>query len=206
MKQCTLCAQDIPLKARKCFHCDGYQGSLIFLNLSVPVLSLLLALVSILSIAMPALFGFFTEPRSDIGVSFQFFKEGEAHMIVTNAGERPGTVSEAYFDYGEEKERYRLVLQNESQFIEPGQSKLIRFGIPCEDNDVAWVQYAENARWSERPLASTDRLTVVAVEFDGKKTSHPFEIGKISGAQTFAERQMDCLLSRLLGTEDANHP
>jgi hypothetical protein len=46
-KRCRDCAQDIPAAALKCTHCDAWQNWRGALSFSIPVLSLLLAILSV---------------------------------------------------------------------------------------------------------------------------------------------------------------
>jgi hypothetical protein len=55
MKPCALCGMEIPLGALKCSHCDSFQDWRKHLPFSSTVLSLLVALLSVLTVAAPAL-------------------------------------------------------------------------------------------------------------------------------------------------------
>ena len=52
-KQCTTCGEEIANSARKCIHCDTYQDWRRYLTFSSTVLALLVALLSVATVAGP---------------------------------------------------------------------------------------------------------------------------------------------------------
>lgn len=200
-KACSLCAEPIAAAAIKCRYCDGYQGRWLFLNLSTPVLSLLVALVSILALALPALIGTFSRPKSDVRVAFQYFEDGTAHFVASNAGTRPGSVGEVYLDYGPQRERYPLRSQAKRRLVAPGTSQDMAFDLTCPRDLGPQVQYARDEGWGSRPIAKDARLKVVIVQFDGSYETHDTRIGELGGIQAIADRHHQCLQQALLEAE-----
>jgi hypothetical protein len=188
-----LCGQEIAESAIKCPHCSGYQGKWFFLNLSTPVLSLLVALVSVLSFSAPLLLNAFAIPKSDVRVVFQYFRDGTAYFVATNPGTRPGSIGEVYFDNGENSERYDLSADPNALYVAPGTSRQLAFRIPCDTKPGPQVEYAEDAKWGSRPLPRTSRVNVIVIQFDGTSQTQSTRIGELSAIQAIADRKSQCL-------------
>ena len=138
-KQCTTCSELIAASALKCIHCDSYQDWRRYLAFSSTVLALLVALLSVATVAGPVFRDLLTTKDSDLAVgSFQGFNDdGEAMFVVTNSGNRPGTVADAYvliapLDKPNESIYFTgfprgKLSSEESFFVDGGKSKLVRF-------------------------------------------------------------------------------
>lgn len=196
---CQLCSAAIPNAAIKCRHCNGYQRRWFFLNLSTPVLSLLVALVSILSLALPTLISAITYPHSDVRVAFQYFEDGTAHFVASNGGTRAGSVGEVYLDYGQKGERHFFRSVAGSRSIPPGASSELTFQLPCPEEEVPQVQYSQDPKWGSRPIAKDARLNAVIVQFDGTSSTQTTPIGALSSIQAINDRLSRCIIARLMG-------
>ena len=86
-----MCREEIELGARKCIHCDSYQGKINIFNLSPIVLSMLVALVSVSTAALPPLIQAFS-PKSRLVVSFQGSSNAAVLSLVTNLGSKPASI------------------------------------------------------------------------------------------------------------------
>lgn len=192
-KVCALCAEAVAATAIKCKHCDAYQGRWLFLNLSAPVLSLLVALVSILALAIPAMVAVFERPGSDVRLAFQYFEDGTAHFVASNSGTRPGSVGEVYFDYGSQGTRYALRSQSERRMIAPNASEEMAFTFPCSSDLGPQVQYSKDQGFGSRPIAEDAQLKVVVVQFDGSFSTQITPIGELGGIQAINDRGHQCL-------------
>ncbi|WP_198356272.1 hypothetical protein [Sphingomonas sp. TX0522] len=199
LKACSLCAEPIPAAAIKCRHCDGYQGRWFFLNLSAPVLSLLVALVSILSLALPTMVEALRRPGSDVRVAFQYFENGTAYFVASNGGTRAGSVGEVYLDYGRYGERHVLRGVAGGRFVPPGAHRQLAFRLPCPREEAPQVEYAQDAKWGSRPIAKDARLAVVVVQFDGTSQTQSTAIGALSGIQAITDRHARCVVAELRG-------
>jgi hypothetical protein len=103
------------------------------------VLALLVALLSVATVAGPVFRDLLTTKDSDLAVgSFQGFNDdGEAMFVVSNSGNRPGTVADAYvlvapLDKPNESIYFTgfprgKLSSEESFFVDGGKSKLVRF-------------------------------------------------------------------------------
>src|SRR5262245_16368653 len=94
-KTCTSCGEEIAASARKCIHCDSYQDWRRFFGFSSPVLALLVALVSVATFAVPVFRDVLAPKDSHLTGSFQGFVDDEPVFVVSNSGNRAGTVGEA---------------------------------------------------------------------------------------------------------------
>ena len=77
MKACKVCAEEIKKAARICIKCNSYQDWRANLSVSNTVLALLVALISVLTAAVPALKQTFTPKNSSISVTFQGANNGQ---------------------------------------------------------------------------------------------------------------------------------
>jgi hypothetical protein len=91
-KPCKVCGEPIKKLARVCIHCNNYQDWRADLNISNTVLSLLVALFSVLTVALPAITTFITPKNSNLIFSFQVGTGNTISVLVTNTGIRPGAV------------------------------------------------------------------------------------------------------------------
>ena len=88
---CLVCREAIRKGAKKCIHCDSYQGRLSHrLSLSSTMLSLLVALVSVSAFAIPIIHKTLN-PGADIRATVVGSQENFMQIVVTNVGTQPGT-------------------------------------------------------------------------------------------------------------------
>jgi hypothetical protein len=100
---------------------------------------LLIALLSVASIAGPVIKDIFSEPDSDLIGSFQRIEEESAIFLVSNAGDRPGTIERVWLDATYtpgpseliEIKGIPLTLLTNDLFVEPGESVLVQAKIPA---------------------------------------------------------------------------
>jgi hypothetical protein len=186
-KQCTTCGEVIADSARKCIHCDAYQDWRRYLAFSSTVLALLVALLSVATVAGPVFHDLLTTKDSDLVGSFQGFSDDGAVFVVSNSGNRPGTVGEAFvavFNSAVLNGKllgkgltifggFRLASGNreESSFVDVGKSKLIKYQplrfqpteeFPWERDDIAKFQCA---------------IGIDLINFSGRRNKPCFEYG-----------------------------
>ena len=90
-KPCKICQEPINRGARKCIHCQSSQGWLSGLAVSATMMSLLVALVSVLAAAVPAFKSLLTPVNSDLVFVPQGMTRETVSVLVYNRGIRPGT-------------------------------------------------------------------------------------------------------------------
>jgi hypothetical protein len=91
-KRCKVCAEPINVSAKRCIHCQSDQGWASRLGFSATVLSLLVALITVLTAAIPVIKDALTPRNSGLTASFQGADPVGVHVLVSNDGIRPGSV------------------------------------------------------------------------------------------------------------------
>ncbi len=91
-KQCFRCFEQINSSAKVCKHCNSTQNWKRHLHFSNIILSLVVALVAILSYAIPKMIELKISNQSDIKAEFTFSDKGKAYILVSNNGKRPALI------------------------------------------------------------------------------------------------------------------
>lgn len=200
---CSLCKEPLRADAKKCAACGGFQGKWFFLNLSLPILGLLVALVSVISLSATLLSPLLKPQASDVRVSFQYFQDGAAHFVASNIGNRPGMIGESWFDYVENKkaERYYLVEKAGNRYIPPASSRELTFTIPCEP-DGRQVEYQRSEGLGNHQISVTE-IVISTIQFDGLIEFKKFPIDSLQAAMAVGDGQHDCIQSKLLSVATA---
>jgi predicted nucleic acid-binding Zn ribbon protein len=93
MKHCRVCAEPINKAAQKCIHCQSEQSTWRQrLGFSSTVLALLIALISVLSSAVPVFERALTPKDSHLSFAYLGATEDSIGILVSNSGNRPGAV------------------------------------------------------------------------------------------------------------------
>src|SRR4051794_18930489 len=92
VRQCRTCCETIPLGARKCKYCLSYQGWRGWLSISNTSLALLVALISVITTAVPVVTNIAEQPREGITVSMLGTEASNNILSVSNAGTAPGII------------------------------------------------------------------------------------------------------------------
>jgi len=92
-KACRVCASQINSAAKKCIECDSYQDWRGALGISSNILSLLVALIAVLTAAVPVLTKALTPDKSDVRVSIQVLSDQNLSIFVSNTGNRPASLN-----------------------------------------------------------------------------------------------------------------
>lgn len=95
---CRTCREEIKPGARKCVRCDSYQDWRRFLSMSSSVLALLIALISVLTVAVPIIVVAVHPNKSDLVVAVQDVSSARTfRLFVSNQGNRPAALGRARF-------------------------------------------------------------------------------------------------------------
>lgn len=94
VKKCVMCTKELPADARICTECDCYQDWRQYFGLSSTVLSLLVALFSVLTVAVPVISDALTPKISSVHCNLISWDEntGEVRIAVSNEGARAAVI------------------------------------------------------------------------------------------------------------------
>jgi hypothetical protein len=125
----VICGEPINLAARKCIHCDSLQNAVQQrLGFSTNLLSLSVALVSVLGVVVPILIESATRDDSWLVFSLQHVTDTELFVIATNQGKEPGTVATASLRLKDGKSvQLRSSERSPVEVVDPKKSILLRF-------------------------------------------------------------------------------
>ena len=128
-KVCKNCAEEIKFDAKLCNHCVSFQDWRSNFQFGTVVLFLLVALVSVLSIALPALIASLIPNNSRLEFTVQGSSKDTVFVLVSNLGKRPGSIAHVALFLDEEAE---IVLNldpfsHNIKIIEPEKTILIEY-------------------------------------------------------------------------------
>lgn len=162
---CRTCKEPIRVGAIKCIHCDSFQDWRGSLSLSSTILSLLVALVSVLAFAGPILKELFIPKNSHVILSFSETVGDTMHVVASNTGNRPGAFGSGQLEihYGDG----RVVVVPLGEPSKATQGPTI-FG-PGESKAIRLVAEQKLSSLSLAPPDANDHCVIRlwAVEFNG---------------------------------------
>ncbi|QDU44306.1 hypothetical protein Mal52_27850 [Symmachiella dynata] len=149
---CTVCGELIHSSAKKCTHCDTWLDWRRHLTLSSVVLSLLVALVSVSTVAVPIIVNAF-QPN-DAVINARILRVGEGwgtrhegipprarqydttffYVLAVNSGPKSGCVIECHVHT--KSDGWQLAATGPDMFMEerivinPGQARIVRYYVP----------------------------------------------------------------------------
>jgi hypothetical protein len=91
--KCLVCREDIQEGAKKCIHCDSYQDWRRYFSVGTVVLSLLIALFSVLTTLIPVVLDAFHTPRAKLEFKVLECKVDGVRVRVRNTGDQLTAVS-----------------------------------------------------------------------------------------------------------------
>lgn len=126
--RCRVCKNAIPAAAQKCSLCDSFQDWRSHFNFSSVVLSLLVALVSVLTAAVPVLRDALTPALADVQYDILTCSTDEVRILASNVGSRFAIVDGAAFEQivgARSTNRFRLQVEGDKRIVRPQQSEEI---------------------------------------------------------------------------------
>ena len=178
---CSTCREPIHPRARKCKTCDSYQDWRRHLSMSASVLALLVALVSVLSFAIPTMAEFLKEDGSNVSIAYQGMLRGNIYFMVSNSGNRPGAIGDGGINisYGTDRRVIPLSRAEAPPVIMPGTSQQVSFVLADVYRRQIPQVFAEqfDARTGTSPRGGTAVFVIQAIEFDGRRHSYVHEVG-----------------------------
>ena len=171
-KRCVVCAEPINLAAVRCVHCGAEQTAMRQrMGVSTNVLSMMVALVSVLGVVVPLLIQSATPDDSKLVFSLQYATDKELFVIVSNQGKEPGTVATAHLQVKDGKS----VQLRSSEFapvevVDPKKSILLRFHKFVFDGKHVPPEFA-----FEAPADRLCTLSLDVTSFRGERTAPVIE-------------------------------
>jgi len=92
--KCVVCKEEIIFEAKKCIHCDSFQDWRRHFQFNVVVLSLLVALFSVVTTSVPVIQSVVL-PQAAMRFSFLHFRSGNIMIVATNTGRRAAVLNKA---------------------------------------------------------------------------------------------------------------
>lgn len=110
---CKVCKEEILKGAKKCNHCNSFQDYRRYINFSTTILSLLVALSTVLSFGVPYFLEAIEEPSSDVKAHLiaQNFRTNEIDIYCANEGKRPGLIHGATIEFEFDNKNYYITLR-----------------------------------------------------------------------------------------------
>jgi hypothetical protein len=90
-QKCLVCKEDILKGAKKCTKCESFQDWRRFFQFNIVVLSLLVALFSVITTSVPVIRSAIL-PEADVKFSFLHLNHGNIIVVATNTGRRPAVL------------------------------------------------------------------------------------------------------------------
>lgn len=168
--KCRTCQEDMKLGAKKCTKCDSYQDWRRFLSMSSSVLALLIALLSVTSVAGPSIIRMARGERSQIAVAaVQVSSARSLRLFVSNRGTRPAALGNVVLSISGTARLDTVAISLEpkagsSTTIAAGSAVMLTFdtGLPgVAHEDI--VRFLNGARPDD--VAATSVLTVQTYDF-----------------------------------------
>ncbi len=139
-KTCRACAYPMPASANKCVKCGSVQDWQRYLGFSSAVLGLLVALVSVLTFAIPIWKDNVTPKVARIHATLlDVARDGQSTFLVSNDGTAPAALEAVNLGNKQAVLRYGLdpILPAE-RIIGPGEAKVYRLSLRVEDEQDIW--------------------------------------------------------------------
>jgi ribosomal protein L40E len=199
-KVCRQCRLAIPFEARICHHCNSYQDWRGHLNVSSTVLALVVALISVLTNAIPAINTAIGQHTSKVAVGQVNLSPTELAMVVSNLGDKAAFVRGvkiSVYDHFKPEESpddvFEGVLDNpRDAFVERGSRLLVYRFIPAGRSlsDVRIFLERLSLEHDQYP-SQTATLIVTVVNSDSResKIERPLPLRQvIDGLKAIKER------------------
>jgi len=161
VKDCRVCAEPIRRQANKCTHCGSFQNWRSVLPVSSTILSLLVALVSVTTTAVPILIHAATANRSDVKISTPNYANGFITSFVSNAGDRPAIVAAIGMLFIDKKSNREGILpfyreeEEVGAMVQPAGAVLLHLQFAHPGSDLGQIE------------PESCRLSFIVTNFDG---------------------------------------
>ena len=174
--KCVVCKEPIAQDALKCIHCNSYQDWKRYIFFSNSVLALLIALVSVLTVAIPVLHNSFKSEEEFISISVVDV-ESDLILLAINSGTRPGVIKPTA--------KLTIFTENTDKFILPlrhntdeSKGELSNF-IVSPNNSIMLNAYLPNFFFSQHDTDKNKKcvleITIISFDLSTRKISQSFE-------------------------------
>ncbi len=159
--RCRLCKKPIELGAIKCTECDGYQNWRRYFDFSSVILSLLVALFSVLTVAVPVIVHVFTSERSDVGISEIARDRDSITLICANRGNKTAIVYLAEL-LSADGGKWSLKLPEAKLVLHPDDVEVLTLKPSIGDNEVPFPEAAEKIEFHLVPFGGERESSLVS--------------------------------------------
>lgn len=171
-KPCLICAEPIAFAAKKCKYCGSYQDYRRHFTFSGTILSLLVALVSVLALSAPIIKSALEPKDASIKFVTATVDEKYIYVLVTNKGNEAGTFNGADLFYIEDNKVMVVELKvqddedKDSMYFSPKESKLLKLTsksmprVVTRNNEYLPDFITEDTKYVFRGLYSTAGGTI----------------------------------------------
>jgi len=136
---CKMCRNTIPAGAQLCARCNSYQDWRRFIPFSNTALALLIALISVVGLAAPALYKIAHTPRSEATLTMPSLDGTTLRVVAVNKGDAPASLIRAWVDSDYLAGATQVRLRNDADAIIPPGSHLVTFDVvPLLDEDDSY--------------------------------------------------------------------
>lgn len=200
---CSTCREPIHPRAKKCKTCDSYQDWRRHLSMSSSVLALLVALVSVLSFAVPMAVELFRKDGSNIAIALQEMQGSNIYFMASNSGNRPGAIGDGAINirYGTDRRTIPLSRVDSPPVIMPGTSQQVSFMLADAYKRQIPQIVAEqfDRRTLRSPRDGTATFVIQAIEFDGRRHSfvHEISFDRLHASVTYVDPRCSNARERL---------
>ncbi len=192
---CKFCKRRLEAGAVICNCCGHFQNWRSYLNFSHSILALLIALISVSTIALPVLLKVFENEDSNIVISYMYpelkktfnftrrpapytLDDFKLVLVASNRGNRPGAIKSASLIFG--KYSYDLTIEG-NRVIEPGKTEVIRL---AKDPDV-YYQFGYEGREVPYIFDKGFELNFERKRFSGATDTLQIHVDKVLNKETF---------------------
>lgn len=122
--RCIVCKGAIHSGAQKCIHCESFQDWRSHFGFSAVVLSLLVALISVITASVPVLQRVATPNLADVRYAIVGCSTDDIRVLASNVGNRVAILTDARFEYivdNQRKNSFPLQVQGQNHVLAPTQ-------------------------------------------------------------------------------------
>jgi len=175
--ECRVCKEPIRTGAQRCTHCGTFQNWRRYLTFSATVLSLLVALVSVLTVGIPIVMNALIQKHAHVDVSLLERPQRHEFMLaVSNSGEAPVMLRRAWMIGVQEGKDWQYPLNPVDKDDWP---------IILQENNykvlhlrVTPLRYRPDVEATEKKHGC--KLEFLLYHLDGRKDVLPFSCGKFN--------------------------